>query len=99
MAEVVEVASGFKALFQLTRFSPSVIVCNIRLPDMMGEELLQSIRLKQPDASQQIPVIAVAAGNREFSSAEASTAGFDGFLSHPIDPEQLVAEILSLVGR
>ncbi|MBD1847259.1 response regulator [Cyanobacteria bacterium FACHB-63] len=96
-AEIVQVLSGLEALSQLTRFSPTVILCNIRLPDMTGEKLLQSIRLQQSDAKKQIPVIGVADSHRDFSRAAATKAGFDGFLSHPISSRQLFAEIRSLV--
>lgn len=97
-AEVVEALSAFEALHQLSRYSPNVMVCNLRLPEMTGAELLQYIRFGQPDASKQIPAIAVTSYDREFSWAEATQAGFNAFLTKPIEPEQLVAEILTLVG-
>jgi CheY-like chemotaxis protein len=40
-ADVVEAISAFEALHPLTQYSPNVIVCNLRLPDMDGGELLQ----------------------------------------------------------
>jgi CheY-like chemotaxis protein len=96
-ADVIEVPSASEALHHLTHYSPSIIVCNIRLPDMNGGELLKTIRFKQADISQQIPAIAVTSYSREYSWTEAIKAGFDRFLLKPIEPDQLVSEILSLV--
>ena len=96
-ADVVEAISAFEALHKLNHYSPAVIVCNLRLPDMNGGELLQSIRFGQADASEQIPAIAVTSYTREFALTEITQAGFDAFLPKPIEPEQLVAGIQELV--
>ena len=96
-ADVVEAVSASEALHKLTHYSPAVIVCNLRLPDMNGGELLQSIRLGQAEAGRWIPAIAVTSYTREVVLTEIIRAGFDAFLPKPIDSEQLVAEILELV--
>lgn len=70
---------------------PEAIVCDVHLPQLDGYGVVKM--LKQHPALRAIPTIAVTAlamvGDRERLLA----AGFDGYISKPIDPETFIAEI------
>jgi len=80
--------SGFQAALQ-DRFD--IILSDILMPGIDGYELAQ--RIKANGQLQSIPLIAVTAlamvGDRE----RAVTAGFDGYISKPIEPRTFVSEI------
>jgi CheY-like chemotaxis protein len=74
---------------------PDLIVCDINLPEMDGLEVLRL--LKENSGARSIPIVAVTAlaivGDRE----RLLRAGFDGYISKPIDPEIFVAQMEALL--
>ena len=70
---------------------PDLVACDVNLPGMDGYAVLAA--LKSEPALAQVPVLAVTAlamaGDRERVLA----AGFDGYISKPIEPESFVAEL------
>ncbi len=80
--------------------SLDLVVCDVQLPILDGYEIAR--RLKADPAYRNIPLIAVTAlamvGDRDRILA----AGFDGYISKPIDPEKFVHHVesfLSLANR
>lgn len=74
---------------------PDVIVCDMYLPKLDGFGVLR--HLKSNPATEKIPLIAVTAlamvGDRE----RMLSAGFDGYMRKPVDPERFVPDIERLV--
>jgi two-component system cell cycle response regulator len=70
---------------------PDLIVCDVHLPKRDGYDVVRE--LKASPATRAIPVIAVTAlamvGDRE----KLLQAGFDDYVSKPIEPERFVAQI------
>ncbi len=70
---------------------PDLVACDVNLPGMSGFEVLAA--LKAEPALSGVPVLAVTAlamaGDRE----KVLAAGFDGYISKPIEPESFVAEL------
>ena len=68
-----------------------LIICDVHLPVMDGYEVAQY--LKRHPLLRQIPLVAVTAlamvGDRE----KVLSAGFDGYIDKPIDPEAFVRQI------
>ena len=73
------------------RLAPDLIVCDVHVADLDGFELARRFRAEPLTAT--VPLIAVTAlamfGDRERILA----AGFDGYLTKPIDPETFVRQI------
>jgi CheY-like chemotaxis protein len=63
--------------------SPQLILMDIQLPGINGIEALR--RLRGEAGTRAIPVIAVTASAMEQSKKEILEAGFDGYLSKPIN--------------
>jgi CheY-like chemotaxis protein len=74
---------------------PRLIVMDIQLPDGDGTEALAALRASP--STTQIPVVAVTAfampGDRERLLA----AGFDGYLTKPIDAHRFVDDLLAVL--
>jgi two-component system cell cycle response regulator len=70
---------------------PDLVACDVNLPGMNGFGVLAA--LKAEPSLQGVPVLAVTAlamaGDRE----KVLAAGFDGYISKPIEPESFVAEL------
>lgn len=96
-AAVTLTTTALEALQVLNGQRPQILVCNLRLPDFDGTELLEQVRQAPDTALRQLPAIAVTSYNREYNEAAAFKAGFDYFLAKPIEPEPLVEAILQLI--
>jgi signal transduction histidine kinase len=92
---VVEAATGKEAL-ELSRNLPTVIVLDVKLPDILGYEVCR--RIKGNSQTRHIPVLQLSSA---FLSNEsklfALESGADAYLIQPADPVVLVATVKSLV--
>jgi two-component system, NtrC family, sensor kinase len=93
--QVVEAATGKRAL-ELSRDLPTVIVLDVKLPDILGYEVCR--RIKGNSQTRHIPVLQLSSA---FLSNEsklfALESGADAYLIQPADPVVLVATVRSLV--
>lgn len=74
---------------------PDLILCDIHLPGMDGYTVVRHLRVHVELGS--IPIIAVSALAMEGDREKGLTAGFDDYISKPIDPESFVARIDSFL--
>jgi CheY-like chemotaxis protein len=67
---------------------PRLVLMDIRLPDFDGIEALRRLRANERTAS--IPVLALTAQAMEGERERFLAAGFDGYLSKPVNVVELV---------
>ena len=70
---------------------------DIRLPDMDGAEALSRLRMDERTSS--IPVLAVTAQAMKGDIERFKEAGFDGYLSKPVDIDELRTTVEQHCGR
>ena len=97
-AEVILANSAIEALGELEQRQPDILVSNVRLPEEEGCWLIEQIRQLEGERSE-LPAIAVTSYTREFDAEGALQSGFQHFMSKPLDPDELVQQILKLVKR
>jgi signal transduction histidine kinase len=91
--EVVTVSNGREALEAIRTEPPSVVLSDLRMPEMGGLELLAALKT-DPDL-RRIPFILV---TREQNAAMRSMdAGADDYLTKPFGPEELRARVAAAV--
>jgi CheY-like chemotaxis protein len=96
-AEVIQAKKASVALVVLERERLDLIISNIFLEDEDGFSLIRKIRAHEPKGNKQIPAIAVeSAWNPEVSSTSVKEAGFQLFMSRPIDIDDVITAIVSL---
>ncbi|HEU4511235.1 MAG TPA: PAS domain S-box protein [Pyrinomonadaceae bacterium] len=95
-AQVDVVSSGAKALTEIPRSKPDVIISDIGMPGENGYQLIKKIRSLPREQGGRIPAIAVTAYAGASDRRRALLAGFQTHLAKPIEPDDLVAVILSL---
>jgi two-component system cell cycle response regulator DivK len=87
----LEASTGKEALMLATEHGPALVLMDIRLPDMDGMEALSRLRMDERTAH--IPVLAVTAQAMKGDRARFIQAGFDGYLSKPVDIDELLANV------
>jgi len=94
--EVATARHGLEGLEAARRDVPDLFIIDIQMPVMDGFALLKE--LKRDAVLRAIPAVGVTAlatvGDRERVLA----AGFDGYLSKPINPGTFVTDIEALIG-
>ncbi len=74
---------------------PDLVVCDIQMPRLSGYEVLRLLRADP--GLREVPVIAVTAYSMPNDRNNVLAAGFNSYLSKPIEPETFVAQIESLL--
>jgi CheY-like chemotaxis protein len=96
-ANVLAATDGEDGLDLVVRHHPEIIISHLAMPSMNGYELLEQVRHLTPKQGGDAPVIALTGRVDAEERGKALTAGFARFLTKPVDPEQLVDEICSLL--
>jgi CheY-like chemotaxis protein len=95
-AKVTAVNSSASALAEIALAKPDVIISDIGMAGENGYELIRKIRSLDPEAGGHIPAIALTAYAGTADRRRALLAGFQTHLGKPVDPDDLLAVILSL---
>jgi two-component system cell cycle response regulator DivK len=93
----LEASTGGQALTLATERGPALVLMDIRLPDMDGVEALRRLRSDERTAS--IPVLAITAEAMDGDRMRFQDAGFDGYLSKPIDIDDLLTTVEQHCGQ
>ena len=94
---VLTAADGRTALARATGELPDLVVLDIEMPGLSGDQVSRTLRA-QPTTSD-IPQIAATRIARSGRMDQLRLAGFDLVLHKPCDPDVLVAEVRRLLGR
>ncbi|MFG6412312.1 response regulator [Roseateles sp. DC23W] len=88
---VLEASNGELGVEVALRELPDLIVCDLQMPRMDGYQVLDALRRHPAGAA--IPIVAVTAFSMPNDRQKVMTAGFNGYLSKPIEPELFVGQI------
>ena len=89
----LEATTGESAVELALEHGPDLVLMDIQLPDIDGVEALG--RLRADERSATLPVLALTAQAMEGDRERFLAAGFDGYLSKPVD----IAEFVTTVKR
>jgi len=87
----LEATTGGQAVELATAHSPDLVLMDIQLPDIGGVEALAQLRADARTAS--LPVVALTAQAMEGDRERFLAAGFDGYLSKPVNIADLIATV------
>jgi two-component system cell cycle response regulator DivK len=87
----LEARTGLRAVELVTERGADLVLMDIQLPDIDGIEALARLRADERTAS--VPVLALTAQAMEGDRERFLAAGFDGYLSKPVDIAALVATV------
>ena len=87
----LEATTGGQAVELATEHRPDLVLMDIRLPDIDGVEALGRLRADERTAS--IPVLALTAQAMEGDRERFRAAGFDGYISKPVNIVSLISTV------
>ncbi len=95
-ARVHAVTSTAEAIEVLQWYKPDVLVSDLAMPGEDGYALIAKVRALEAGLGKQIPAVALTAYVRIEDRAHALSAGFNMFVSKPVEPAELITAIANL---
>jgi two-component system cell cycle response regulator DivK len=92
--QVLEAATGEEAVAAARANVPALVLMDVQLPGMSGLEALALLR--GDERTESIPVLALTAQAMQGDRERFLEAGFDGYLSKPVDILELVTTVQEL---
>ena len=86
--------SGTQAIELFERHAPSLIVLDLMMPGMSGEEVCKTLRKKS-----RVPIIMLTAKSEEESILEGLGIGADDYVTKPFSPKQVLARAEAVLRR
>lgn len=91
---VSEAYNGTDALSLFDKVNPSLVILDLMLPDITGEEICKIIRKKS-----RVPIIMLTAKVEEADVLKGLDIGADDYVTKPFSPKQLVARVTAVLRR
>jgi signal transduction histidine kinase/ActR/RegA family two-component response regulator len=88
-ARVFAAASADEGLLAVQEYRPSIILCDIGMPDKDGYDFIKQLRQRGDDTT----ALAVTAFARSEDRLRALRAGYQGHITKPVEPAELVATV------
>jgi DNA-binding response OmpR family regulator len=92
--EVIVASNGRRGLEYFLHDEPSLVLLDLMLPDIPGEEVCTAIRKRS-----RVPVIMLTAKSQEEDILAGLELGADDYVTKPFSPRQLAARITALLRR
>lgn len=87
-------ATGQRALDAVATQPPDLVVLDLRLPDIPGEEVCSRLRM-----TSSVPVLMLTAKSSEEDRVRGLALGADDYLVKPFSPRELVARVRAILRR
>jgi len=91
---VLTTASGAEAITMAERTAPDLIVLDLRLPDVPGEEVAREVR-----RTSQVPILMLTAKSAEDDRIRGLEVGADDYVTKPFSPRELVLRVHAILRR
>jgi CheY-like chemotaxis protein len=92
-ATVATAGSLTEALALCDRFRPDLLISDIAMPGGDGYALIRQLRRRGPERGGAMPALAVSAHAREEDRRRALAAGFERYVTKPVEPADLLAAV------
>jgi DNA-binding response OmpR family regulator len=92
--EVITTGSGAEALALVKRIAPDLVILDLRLPDVPGEEVAREVRL-----ASQVPILMLTAKAAEADRVHGLELGADDYVTKPFSPRELVLRVQAILRR
>ena len=85
---VLKADGGSEGFMMITSYCPDIIILDLGLPDMDGQQLIESVR-----SWSQVPIVVVSARSYERDKVMALDAGADDYMTKPFGTSELLARV------
>lgn len=87
--QVVEAATGRQALSEISEADPDLVILDLGLPDIQGDQLIRMIR----DGGNPVPILVLSSRADEKGKVNALDLGADDYVTKPFGADELFARI------
>ncbi|AUT04538.1 histidine kinase [Nostoc sp. CENA543] len=98
-ADILGVSAAAQALSVLTQAQFDLLISDIGMPEMDGYKFIRQVRELPPQFNRDIPAIALTAYAGEANQRQILAAGFQAYLAKPIEPQQLLDAIATVIAN
>ena len=95
--EVIEAHDGKEALEIIKRTNPDLLITDLKMPKMCGDELCSN--LKDDILIQHMPIIMLTGKGEVTDKVHGINAGADDYMVKPFEPQELVARVKMVLRR
>ena len=92
--DVLTTASGAEAIGMAERAAPDLIVLDLMLPDVPGEEVAREVR-----RSSAVPILMLTARSAQADRIRGLEVGADDYVTKPFSPRELVLRVRAILRR
>ncbi len=92
--DVLTTGSGAEALTLVERSAPDLVLLDLRLPDVSGEEVAREVR-----RTSNVPILMLTAKSAEEDRIRGLELGADDYVTKPFSPRELVLRVQALLRR
>ncbi|MBT2709450.1 response regulator transcription factor [Pseudomonas sp. ISL-84] len=94
--EVIEAVDGHEAMKKIEEFDPCILILDLMLPGVSGEEISRWVR---EDLKSMMPIIMLTAKASEKSRIQGFKLGADDYVVKPFSPAELMVRIEAVLRR
>lgn len=94
--EIYQAYSGTEANLCMKSITPNLILLDLMLPGISGEEFLEQLRREQQNT---IPVLVLSAKNALKDKVSLLQLGADDYITKPFEPEEVIARVQAALRR
>ncbi|WP_427162403.1 PAS domain S-box protein [Aliinostoc sp. HNIBRCY26] len=98
-ADILGFSAANQALSVLTQAQFDLLISDIGMPEMDGYKFIRQVRELPPQFNRDIPAIALTAYAGEANHRQILAAGFQAHLAKPIEPQQLLDAIATVIAN
>jgi CheY-like chemotaxis protein len=88
-AVIVEAENGKVAVERYREMRPDLILMDVQMPEMDGQEATRAIRDMESGGGWRVPIVALTAGALKEEMERCYEAGMDEFMTKPVNAEKL----------
>lgn len=94
--EAIAAYSGSEARLRLERETPDMILMDLMLPGIRGEEIIKIVR---EEMGLRVPILVLSAKTALENKVETITLGADDYITKPFEPEEVLVRIMAAFRR
>lgn len=92
--DVMTTASGAEAIALVARASPDLLILDLKLPDVPGEEVAREVR-----RTSAVPILMLTARSSQEDRIRGLELGADDYVTKPFSPRELVLRVQAVLRR
>ncbi|GAB6088897.1 response regulator [Spirochaeta dissipatitropha] len=96
--KILKAVNGKEAVDLFRKHMPDLILMDVQMPEVDGNEAVRTIRDIESGSRRHVAVIALTAGASREERQQCIEAGMNGFISKPVEADELKSEIARLLG-